>query len=115
MRVDGIAGGPLHVVDTLAGRGHGRGCCPVGRRVQDAAEERHRVEEARRDRRADMLGALHQPVFMADAAVEEDAVQEFRAVVEEEHVLVAGLEIDAKTFEWAGLRAAIVAGLLSAQ
>ena len=39
-----------------------------------------------------MLAATHQPVFMADACVEQGAMHELCPVMQEEHVLVAGLD-----------------------
>src|SRR5882672_7746468 len=101
-RLNRIAGSLLEVLDALASGGDGGRFGPVLGRVEHAAEEVHGVEEARDDRGADMVRAANQPVFVGDTGVEEDAVHELSALFEEEHVLVAGFEIDAEADEAIG-------------
>jgi hypothetical protein len=44
-----------------------------------------------------MVCALHQPVFVADASIEQYTMDKLRALIDIEKVLIANLQIDAET------------------
>src|SRR5262245_305661 len=50
-------------------------------RIELSSDEGKCVEGTRRERRTDVIRALHQPVFMTDARIEQDAMDELRALV----------------------------------
>src|SRR6516164_8218492 len=66
-------------------------------RIELASDEGERIEGAGRERGANVVRALHQAILMADASIEQHAVDELRAMIEIEEVLIADLKIDAKT------------------
>jgi hypothetical protein len=91
----GIAPLPFPVTDNGSLPQHGV-VYPVGR-VNLASNEGERIEGAGRKRGAKVICALYQPILVADASIEQHAVDELRAMVEIEEVLIADLKIDAKT------------------
>src|SRR5215471_7691545 len=58
-------------------------------RVDLASDEGERIERARHQRRANVVRALDQPIFMADASIKEHAMDEFRPLIEIIQVLIA--------------------------
>src|SRR5215471_16357976 len=67
--------------------------------IELASDEGERIEGAGRERGANMVRALHQAIFMADASIKQHAMDELRAQVVIKQVLIADLEIDAQTQE----------------
>src|SRR5882724_10899990 len=68
-------------------------------RIELASDEGERIERARHERRADVVRALDQAIFMADAGIEQHAMDELRALGDIKQVLIADLQIDAETQE----------------
>src|SRR5258708_8931377 len=65
-------------------------------RIELASEEGERIERARHERGANVVRALHQAIFMADASIEQHAMDELRAMVEIDRILIANLKIDCR-------------------
>jgi hypothetical protein len=61
-------------------------------RIELASNEGERIKGAGRERGANMVRALHQAIFVADAGIEQHAMDKLRALVEIEHVLIADLD-----------------------
>src|SRR5260370_39909421 len=68
-------------------------------RIELPTDEGERIEDAGSERGANMVRALHQAIFMADASVEQHAMDELRALVDIERILITDLKIDAETQE----------------
>src|SRR2546430_158368 len=66
-------------------------------RIELPSDEGECIEGARHERGASMVRALHQAIFMADASIEQHSMDELRAVVEIDRILIADLKIDAET------------------
>src|SRR6266436_221154 len=66
-------------------------------RIELPSDEGERIERARHERGANVVRALHQAIFMADASIEQHAMDEFRAMVEIDRILIANLKVDAET------------------
>src|ERR1700730_2574356 len=82
-------------------------------RIELASDEGERIERARHQRSADMVRALDQAIFMADASVEQHAMNELRALVDIKQVLIADLEIDAETQQARSVLLDVGAGRMS--
>src|SRR5215467_1752419 len=68
-------------------------------RIELASDEGERIERARHQRSPNVVRALDQAIFMADARIKQHAMDELRALVDIKQVLIADLEIDAETQE----------------
>src|SRR6516165_11267113 len=66
-------------------------------RIELAPDEGERIKRARHQRSANVVRALDQAIFMADASIKQHAMDELRALVDIKHVLIADLEIDTET------------------
>src|SRR6516164_5491771 len=68
-------------------------------RIELASDEGERIEGAGRERGANMVRALHQAIFMADASIKQQAMDELRVVLSRERVVVAELMMGAEPLE----------------
>src|SRR5215813_4337291 len=66
-------------------------------RIELPTDEGEGIEGARHERGTSMVRALHQAIFMADASVVQDAMDELRPLMPVICILIADLKIDAET------------------